>query len=173
MNKMRSVYLISGPLGVGKTTVTRKLITVLEDAVLIDGDHHFHATEKLPALTWEKRIEVTWKNILLITRNYLEYDLNVVIDFVVEDELKWFLTSLSDMKADIFYIVLIANEAVLKERLTRRNEIQYLDRSLTILKKITSGSDHSKYLLDTSGLKIDDVIKEILTDERFKTTADS
>ncbi|WP_207953406.1 hypothetical protein [Paenibacillus agricola] len=37
--------------------------------------------------SWEERLSLTWENILALTRNFIHHNLNVIIDFVVEDDL--------------------------------------------------------------------------------------
>lgn len=87
---MNTVYLISGPLGVGKTTVTRALHKTLSDSVLIEGDMFLHALAGRDELPWEKKLELSWQEILAHTKEGVQENHVVVIDFVVEEELPWF-----------------------------------------------------------------------------------
>ena len=55
---MKQLYLISGPMGVGKTSVSRRLAAMLERSVLLDGDwcwmtHPFTVTDETKAMVMD------------------------------------------------------------------------------------------------------------------------
>jgi len=65
---MKTLYLIGGPMGVGKTTVCRALQKRLERSVFLDGDwcwdaHPFQVTEETKAMVTE--------NICFLLNNFL------------------------------------------------------------------------------------------------------
>lgn len=113
----KTIYLISGPCGVGKSTVSEKLTQMVTPGVLIVGDYIMSMFGDGSEPPWEEQLQLTWKNILALTRNFIQHDFNVVIDFVVEDELEWFCKQISDLGVRIKFIVLIANKETLIERL--------------------------------------------------------
>ncbi|WP_144530090.1 AAA family ATPase, partial [Peribacillus simplex] len=98
-----------------------------ERCVLIEGDLLLHMLHHELPLSWDERLSLTWKNLLALTRNMLRQGLNVVIDFVVEDELEWFCEQLSDLDVSIKYAVLHADKEKIAERLTTRGDIDSLE----------------------------------------------
>lgn len=172
MNSRRTIYLISGPLGVGKTSLSKKVAKEVRDCARIDGDVLFLALEKVEKISWEKRLEITWSNILSITRKYVENDLDVVIDFVVEGELERFCQNVSDLDVIVKYIVLITDEETIKLRLLKKGEIQYLKRSIVLLKKLQADPANEQYLYDTSNETVSQVVKSILTSGKYKVVPD-
>ena len=55
---MKHLYLIGGPMGVGKTAVSRQLSAMLERSVLLDGDwcwmmHPFNVTDETKAMVMD------------------------------------------------------------------------------------------------------------------------
>lgn len=82
---------------------------------------------------WEERLGLTWKNILSLSKNFIEHGFNVVIDFVVEDELEWFCKQTMDLQVELKYIELRAEEETLKERLNGRGDSYLIERSLFLL----------------------------------------
>ena len=55
---MKQLYLIGGPMGVGKTSVSRRLAAMLERSVLLDGDwcwmtHPFTVTDETKAMVMD------------------------------------------------------------------------------------------------------------------------
>lgn len=167
MDKVKTIYIISGPLGVGKTSVSNKLVSMIEQCVLIDGDSLFLPLEMVRSLSWKNRLKVTWKNILSITRNYVNKNFNVVIDFVVEDELGWFLKNISNLEVVVKYVALITDEKTITSRLKKRGGLKYLDRSLLLLKKIEK-TVNSKHLYDTTAKSVSQIAKDILVSGKFE-----
>ena len=171
MNKQRTVYIVSGPLGVGKTTVTRKLVSQLDEGVLIEGDTFLNATEKVSKLSWEKRISLAWNSILDTTRSYIKAELDVVIDvvidFVIEEELRWFVEKTKDLNIKIKYIVLIADKKTLENRLEKRGEVQYLNRSIVLLNKLNNDPLNSEHVFDTTNINTSVIVTELLSNNSF------
>jgi len=116
---------------------------------------------------WEERLQLTWKNILALTRNFIQHDFNVVIDFVVEDELEWFCNEVSDLDVSIKFIVLVANKETLVERLVKRGETDLIDRSLFLLNQMEVSATHQKFMYDTTTTQPKDIAAEIVANSRF------
>lgn len=165
---MNSIYLISGPLGAGKSSLSR-LINKKYGYALIDGDAMFGPLENVRSLEWSQRLKVTWKNILEMTKNYLSYDLDVVIDFVVEDELDWFISELGNFNIRFKYVVLVAKEDEIKKRLIKRDGgLQYQDRSLVLLNQLQSNERNKRFILDTTGKTNQEVCDLFISGKQFE-----
>jgi 2-phosphoglycerate kinase len=115
-SKDQLIYLISGPIGVGKSTTSKELAKTIEHCVLIEGDVLLHLFMSEPAPSFEERVALAWMNILSATRGFIERGFHVVIDFVVEDELEWFCEQISDLNVTLKYAVLRAEEGTIVER---------------------------------------------------------
>ncbi|MGZ9584901.1 AAA family ATPase [Paenibacillus marinisediminis] len=166
------IYILSGPCGVGKSTASVQLSRQLKQAVLIHGDVFLEMYVEGQEPPWEERLSIAWDNILAATRNFVQHHLQVVIDFVVETELEWFCDQLADLKLDIKYVVLRADEAILEERLNRRGDPETLDRSLTLLRELGERAANQKYLLDTSNSPTEAIVQEIMQNPRFAIQKD-
>jgi broad-specificity NMP kinase len=162
---MQKIYLISGTLGAGKTTTTKELSRIIDNSVLIEGDMYFHKDQD--KLSFEERVKKSWQKILDLTKGYLKKDLNVVIDFVVEEELRWFCQKFKDKDVEIKYVVLIADRATLTKRLEQRDALKYLDRSLFLLDKLMIDSANKGHIVDTTNKKVEDTVKEIISSSKF------
>ncbi|WP_017437823.1 AAA family ATPase [Saccharococcus caldoxylosilyticus] len=166
----KTIYIISGPCGVGKSTVAKELSRNLKHAALISGDDIMFMIEKGYAPPWEEWLSITWKNILSLTRNFVQHDLNVVIDCVVESELEWFCQHISDLNIPIKYIVLIASEDKLIERLNKRGDDHLIDRSLFLLKKLGSSAGNKKYIYDTTHKQSSEIVHDLMHLSDFYVT---
>ncbi len=166
--KERIIYLVSGPIGVGKSTTTKVLADKLDRCALIEGDHLLHMFKWEAYPTWEQRLNLSWMNIVAIARNIIEHDFNVVIDFVVEDEFDWFCEQISDLNVRLVYVVLRADQETLLERLNKRGDnLDSIKRSLFLLNKLENSPANSKFMFDTTNWNPADVAEEIIHNPNF------
>ncbi|MFM9278186.1 AAA family ATPase [Paenibacillus jiagnxiensis] len=162
------VYLISGPLGVGKSTVSKELANSMKQCTLIEGDLLLHVYRGENEPPWEERLQLAWLNITAVTRNFLRNGFNVVIDFVVEEELEWFCDQLLDLDVTVYYAVLYAEPDTLAARLRQRGDEQYIDRSLFLRNKLMASPDNEPFLLNADLKRPEGLAEEILHDDRFR-----
>ena len=78
----RSVYIISGPAGVGKSTTAGELVQQFDKSALISGDDISHIPVNGRGKPWlcQETHQLTWSNILRLPRNLLGFGYDVVID---------------------------------------------------------------------------------------------
>jgi len=170
MDKQATIILISGPLGVGKSSLSKMLKNKLK-YTLVDGDSFFAPLEKNKKLSWDKRLRLSWNWIANETKKHLKKGNNVVVDFVVETELSWFIKKMSNLNAQIKYVVLVADKNEIVKRLKKRDgNIQYLERSMTLLKQLQNNIQNQEFILDTTGKSLDEVLNEVVNDKRFVIT---
>ena len=167
MVDQKIIYLVSGPIGVGKSTTSKELARNVPNCVLIQGDSILHMFDYGSDATWEQRLSLTWENILAITQNVIDHDFNVVIDFVVEDELKWFCQQITDLQVNLKYIVLRADKEKLIERIHSRGDHESIDRSLFLLNKLESASSNKPFVYDTTQIHTAEIVDTIINDNRF------
>ncbi len=163
----RNVYIISGPCGVGKSTITKGLAGKLEKTVLVEGDliSAMFVGEEQPS--WEDKLAMVWQNLSSMTKNFLLNGYDVVLDYVVEDELDWFCRELQMTGLDItlHYYVLRAEPEVLVERITKRGDIEMIPRSLELLHQLENKKENAPHLYDTSNKEPNTIIEEIASNK--------
>lgn len=163
-----AIYIISGPLGVGKSTVSKSLADSMNQCALIEGDLLLHVYRGENEPPWEERLRLAWLNITAVTRNLHRNGLDVVIDFVVEDELQWFYDELSDLDATLYYVVLHAEPETLAARLSQRGDAQYTQRSLFLRNKLMALPNNLPFLLDTNHKRPEEIAREIVKAAKFR-----
>lgn len=166
-NKKNVIYLVSGPVGVGKSTTSKKLAQMVKKCVLLEGDSILNMFEYGSETSWEERLSLTWENIVILTRNLIQNDFNVVIDFVVEDELDWFCKHISDLQVTLKYIVMRAGKEKLIERIRMRGDIESIERSLFLLNKLESTPSNQQFLFDTTLRNSTEIVDAIINDTGF------
>lgn len=157
----RSIYIISGPYGVGKSTITKALAQEMEKVALIEGD-------QLKLMFWgkeeptrEEESSIVWQNILSLTKNFIDHNLNVIIDYIVRSELEWFCKHISELNVKIHYVVLRADEDILISRLNNRGDDHLLEGSLYLLDKLENSLPHKDYLYDTTNKQPVEIINDL------------
>ncbi|MBD7969274.1 AAA family ATPase [Paenibacillus gallinarum] len=170
-----TVYIISGPAGVGKSTTSRRLVETLARSSYISGDVISHLPVNGRGKPWldKRTLDLTWKNILNITMNLLDYEYDVVIDYVsFPKEVKWLAEELNNRDVKIVYVVLLVDKEtiILRDQL-RPEEERMGERSLILLDEFENDSE----LLDTNKLytheckieKLSEIIEGILQDDKY------
>jgi len=164
---MNKVYLISGPCGCGKSTLAKEMAGLIDHSFLIVGDDlHGFFSEK-DDVTWEETLKITWENISSITQNALRNHLNVIIDYVVEDELQQLINALVEFDYELKYMVLVPSESSIQNRITTRGDVELIERGLFLRKKLIETEINIPYLYDNSNKSIQEEIEDILHDPRF------
>lgn len=169
-SKNNTIYLVSGPCGVGKSTVSKIVTQLVKPGVLIEGDYINYMFGEGSEPPWKDQLRLTWENIAALTRNFIQNNFNVVIDFVVEDELEWFCKQIADLDTRLKYVVLRADKEKLIERLTGRGEPDLIDRSLFLLNQMEESQLHQQFMYDTTAIAPNEVAAEIVSNSKFYVT---
>lgn len=171
---MKVVYIISGPAGVGKSTVSKRLVRRLERSSYISGDAISHIPVNGRGKPWlcQDTLNLTWMNILCLTKNLLDSNFNVVIDYVTfPTEADWLVRQLDGLGVRVVYVVLMVSRDTLLVRDQSRDPGEQMgQRSLILLDEFESSLIDDRYKLNTEQYKveeIDEIINQIMTNKKF------
>lgn len=162
------VYIISGCCGSGKTTIANKLVKKIPCTALISGDSIHGQVHNYSDIEWETQLKITWQNILLLLDNYLQNNINVIIDYVIEDELIQILSVLKKYDIEIRYIVMTADQETIKKRLISRGDAWLVERALYLNEKLTEDKNNIKYLYNGMDIPFDQQIIDIKEFQLYK-----
>lgn len=166
---MPNLYIITGPAGVGKSTISSNLAHTLKKSVLIEGDDIYHQVISSYVPAWQKgnHLQTFWKVCINSINIYLEDGFDVIFNYIISPD------DLSKIK-NIFknyptkFVVLLANETTLLKRDKERPEdCQMKSRCIVLLNSFKSNNFNEKYLLDTTHLSINETINIILSNQNF------
>ena len=87
--------------------------------------------------------------------------LDVIIDYVVEDELPMLQKLAKEHDAKLYYVVLTASEETIAKRIQTRGDNELIERALFLKKKLDSLPENQGHLYDNTGKIVAKEIAEI------------
>ncbi|MCR4586489.1 MAG: GNAT family N-acetyltransferase [Lachnospiraceae bacterium] len=177
---MSNIYFISGPCGAGKSALAdafAKHLTntgIRKQVYVIHGDD-FHQgfvetdykdsfwKDGLAAdqIVWTEILKFNWECIIDTAEKVLERGLDVVIDYVVEEELPLLLKLAKEHKAKLYYIVLTASEDVIRQRIEERGDVEMVERALFLKKELEELPENQGHVYDNTGKSVQDEIADL------------
>jgi predicted kinase len=169
----KSIVILSGPIGAGKTTVARELVASSEAPIAcIEGDTFWSfIAKRAPNLRLEKNFKMIMTAMTAAALPYALYGYEVILDFSIPP---WFLETAQRLAKSkdvpIDYVVLRPSEAVCAARAAARVEGRIAD--YTPYRDLYSSFDEAgRYTIrdDASGAKaVAANIREALNAGRFR-----
>lgn len=167
----RTVYLISGPAGVGKSTTSKLLAKQLHRSAYVSGDILSHMPIAGYEKPWEseKAKDLVWANIISLADNFLLDDRDVVVDWVMFwDDLQKYTSSWVTKGIEVRYVILWADEEVhLKRDVHRPKGMQMGERVLILRNEFLQLSAPSRFFFDNTDIGPEDAIHKIKADQQF------
>ena len=106
-------------------------------------------------LLWKDILQFNWECILSVAEKVLARGLDVIIDYVIEDELPRIQKLAEAYNAKLYYIVLTASEEALRQRICQRGDVDLIDRALFLKKKLDSMPENQGHLFDNTNLPVE------------------
>ena len=161
---MKTLYLIGGTMGVGKTTVCQQLKRQLKNSVFLDGDWCWDASPF--QVTDETKIMVV-DNICYLLNNFIHcsaYD-NIVFCWVMHEQyiIDGIIGKLDTNNCKVKKISLTADEMTLRSRL--KTDVARGIRTADVIERSVGRMDMYRALdtikIDTSNKTISKIVEEI------------
>lgn len=162
---MKTLYLIGGTMGVGKTAISQQLKKDLPNSVFLDGDWCWNAD---PFQVTEETKEMVMQNICCLRNNFLHctaYE-NVIFCWVMHKQsiIDRITAALDTSRCRLVKISLLADEPTLRQRLAAdiaqgiRN-VDVIDRSVARI-DLYQALDTIK--VDTRNKTVQEIAQEIM-----------
>lgn len=164
-----NLYVITGPAGVGKSTVSKELAKSKSKSVVIEGDEIYSQVVGGYVSAWKEgnHLEVFWQICLDNIETYLENGYDVVFNYIVtpanynkiQDRFKKYNTK---------FVVLMADEEVILQRDNQRSEdCRMKERCIVLLNNFKKYNFEKRYILDNTKLTVVDTVKMIINESKF------
>lgn len=167
---MSSLYIITGPPGVGKTTISKSIANSLGKSVLLEGDDIYHHVVGGYVSPWKEgnHLELFWKVSINTIKTYLESDYDVVFNYIINLEDLNMFKNISKEYSTKFIVLLSNEDTLLKRDKERPEDCQMKDRCLVLLKKFTNKDYEEKHILYTDNLSVEKITELIIKKDNFK-----
>ena len=166
---MSKLYIITGPAGVGKSTISKGIAESKKKSALIEGDDIYHQVIGGYVQAWKEgnHLDVFWKVCINTIKAYLEEGYDVIFNYIVTPTpLKQMQEEFKDY--DIKFIVLLVDEKTLLLRDKERpEECQMNERCITLLNSFKNNNYNNQNILDTSNITVNETVDIIERDNRF------
>ncbi len=177
---MAGIYFISGACGSGKSTFAdayaRHMVRETHRPVYVIHGDDFHQGFVEPEdkgaffvdgqasdpIRWEDILRFNWDCIIATADRALRQGLDVVIDYVIEEELPRVRKLAEENGADLYYIVLTADAEEIERRIRGRGDTALVERALFLKRKLESTPENRGHLYDNTGKTVEDEIREIV-----------
>lgn len=164
-----SLYILTGPPGVGKTTISNELAKSLDKSVLIEGDDIYNQVVSSHVSPWKEgnHLEIFWKICLNIIDMYLNNNYNVVFNYIISPENLNILKN-KFKNYTLRFSVLLANKETLLARDSKRPlDCQMHERCVILLEKFQTQYVSSNNIINTTNASVKDIINTLKTDDKF------
>lgn len=166
---MPSLYIITGPSGVGKSTISKELAKKSNKSALIEGDDIYHQVIGGYIQAWKSgnHLRTFWKVCLGTIAVYLQDGFDVIFNYIITpDNLELFKERFKNYS--IKFVVLLVDEKTLLTRDKERpNDCQMKERCITLLNNFKNRNYNELNILDTTNLSIDETVDIIEKGNNF------
>ena len=176
---MSKIIFISGACGCGKSTLAdayakhyaqqnhRTCYVIHGDDIYSgfvdpeDKEDLFVNGQAQDLALWEDILRFNWDCILFIAERVLKQGLDVIIDYIIEDELPRVQQLAAKYKAPLHYIVLTASADEIERRIRKRSDVDLIERGLFLKKKLEAMPENQGHLFNNTERTVTDEIREI------------
>lgn len=166
---MKNLYIITGPAGVGKSTISKTIANKMEKSVLIEGDEIYHQVIGGYISAWKEgnHLDIFWKICIDMINTYLENQYDVIFNYIVNpDNLE--MLKHTFINYNIRFVVLITNEdEILKRDALRTQDCQMKNRCIELLENFKRKDFDKRFYLDSTNLTIEETSKEIEDNNQY------
>ena len=166
---MGKLYIITGPAGVGKSTISRKIAESLSKSVLLEGDDFYHQVVGGYEAAWKdgNHLNIFWKVCCDVIKDYLDDGYDVVFNYIISKDKLNELKNICSNYEFKFIVLLVSSETLIERDKLRDEDCRMNERCLVLLDNFKKYNYEEKYILYTDDLNIDECIKIITNENRF------
>lgn len=161
---MNKLYLITGPAGVGKSTISKALALKLPKSVLIEGDDIYHLVSGGYISPWKpgNHMDLFWENSISLIENSLKHGYDVVFNYIIKKQEYEKLKEIFKSYEVIFKVLLVDEEELLRRDKLRDEDCRMHERCLILLNKFKEQKFNKSLVIDTTNLTVEETLNEII-----------
>jgi len=163
------LYLITGPAGVGKSTISSEIAKISNKSVLLEGDDFYHQviSSYKPAWVEGNHLDVFWKVVESTIKIYLDNGYDVIFNYIInEEKYKELKEKFKDYDAK-FVVLLVDEETIVKRDQLRKEEDRMNERSLKLLRNFLEKNYPEDNKLFTTNQTVEESVNEIIKSKKY------
>ena len=166
---MNTLYLITGPAGVGKSTISKEIALKKDKSVLIEGDDIYHQVIGGYESAWKdgNHLETFWKVCIETIKIYLNEGYDVIFNYIIDEKNLENIKNIFKNYKIKFVCLLTTEEDLIKRDKERSKDCQMGNRCLILLNNFKNKNFDSTNLLHTHNLSILEVVDEIEKEDKY------
>ena len=166
---MNTLYLITGPAGVGKSTISKEIALKKDKSVLIEGDDIYHQVIGGYESAWKdgNHLETFWKVCIETIKIYLNEGYDVIFNYIIDEKNLENIKNIFKNYKIKFVCLLTTEEDLIKRDKERSKDCQMGNRCLILLNNFKNKNFDSTNLLNTHNLSILEVVDEIEKEDKY------
>ena len=161
---MNKLYIITGPAGVVKSTISKSLAMSIPKSVLIEGDtiYNFFVSDRISPWKLNAPLDLFWSNSIYLIKSYLEKGYNVIFNYIISPiNLKKITEEIKHYEIN-FSLLIASPEVLIKRDKLRSEDCQMKERVLVLLKQFLNYNYEEKNIIDTSNLSVEETVNKII-----------
>lgn len=178
---MSKIIFISGPCGCGKSTFSKlysEHMAQLEKKPLyiIHGDDFQNGFIEpklddsdpeylINSIHWADILSFNWDCILSTAKRVLDRGIDVIIDYIIEDELPRVKELARATDSELYYIVVTAEKETIEKRLINRGDTGLIDRAFFLKDELDAMPENDGHFIDNTVLSPEDMIKSVILEK--------
>lgn len=161
---MKKLYLITGPAGVGKSTISKVLSLKFSKSVLIEGDDVYHMVSGGYVSPWKSgnHMELFWKNSISLIENSLKQGYDVVFNYIINKKDYENLKEIFKDYEVIFKLLLVSEKELLRRDKLRNEDCRMNERCLILLNNFKKQGFDNSLIIDTTNLTIEETLNKVI-----------
>lgn len=169
---MAKLYVIAGPSGVGKNSISRRLAELKEKSVLIEGDNIYRQVIGGYISPWEEgnHLDIFWEICINTIDIYLNAGYDVIFNHVMSPDDLCVLKMHFKKFGIKFAAIMYDKKALVSSDILRSAHCQMYNRCIDLLNEFKNCNYGKKYLLDISNASILELAKTIENSNNFEVT---
>lgn len=164
-----TLYIITDPAGVGKSTASKMLAETKVKSALIEGDDIYHQVIGGYIQAWKEgnHLQLFWNICINTIKEYLKNGYDVVFNYIVNEEnLEKIKQELKGYNIKFVVLMVEENTLILRDK-QRPEDCQMGKRCIELLNSFKKKNINEKYMLKTDNLAPEEVVNILENENRF------